>query len=103
MAISGNVLGTYAVTYTKCDNEVIQDSDIAMLCLISLTVCTICYIEGNFNGAGLPTNVGSSTLRNNTSNNWLKVRDGAWIALESKKIVYNETFNNYRNYCYTSS
>ena len=35
-------------------------------------------------GAGLPTNVGISSLRIDNSDGWPQVREGGWIALEAK-------------------
>ena len=43
-----------------------------------------CAQPGNFSSTGLPTNVGITSLREGNSNNWPHVREGAWIALESK-------------------
>ncbi len=56
---------------------------------------TACYKPGNFSSAGLPTNVGISSLRMDNSANWPMVREGAWIALESntKGFVLNRLSN----------
>lgn len=44
-----------------------------------------CYKPGVFAaGAGLPTNVGISSLRIDNSDGWPQVREGGWIALEAK-------------------
>lgn len=45
----------------------------------------ICYKPGKVDPiSGLETNVGITSLRNDNSNGWPQVREGAWIALESK-------------------
>ena len=46
--------------------------------------CAPCTLPGNFSSTGLPTNVGVTSLREGNSNNWPQIREGAWIALESK-------------------
>jgi len=76
--------GTLNVQYTKCDSGNPQACDTATLYLTSLYIQEVCYKEGNFNGSGLPTNVGISALRNGSTDNWPMVREGAWLALESK-------------------
>lgn len=48
-------------------------------------VCKTCFRPGTFEqGNGLATNVGISSLRQNNSDGWPQVREGAWIALESQ-------------------
>lgn len=77
-------VGTTNVVYTICDDGTQQACDTATLYLTSLDLMA-CYKPGNFAaGSGLPTNVGVTSLRMTNTDNWPQVRQGAWIALESK-------------------
>lgn len=45
----------------------------------------ICYKDGKFDATlSIPTQVGISSLRSENTDGWPQVREGAWIALESK-------------------
>ena len=76
-------VGTVVVEATVCDDGTPVACDQSTLYLTTLGSMA-CYKPGNFTSTGLPTKVGITSLRNDNTDGWPQVRQGAWIALESK-------------------
>lgn len=76
--------GTIVVEYSMCDDNSNVTCCSASLYITSLKIESACYLPDNFDDTGLTTNVGISSLRSDNSGNWPMVREGGWIALESK-------------------
>ena len=78
-------VGTVVVEQTVCDDATPEAAcDQATLYLTNVD-SSVCFKPGNFiSGSGLPTNVGITSLRLSNTDGWPQVREGAWIALESK-------------------
>lgn len=81
-----NFVGTVVVGVTVCDDVAAPDTacDTSNLYLTSLDTLN-CYKPAKLiaNG-GLNTEIGISSLRLDNTDGWPQVREGAWIALESK-------------------
>ena len=67
------------LSFNGCTSPIGVDATIAN------TGCPICYKPGTFDPAlGLDTNIGITSLRETNTDGWPQIRQGAWLALESK-------------------